>query len=1103
MVAPHHSTQRLSQEEWALLEQVVERFEAAWRDGQPPVIEKFLEDSGVEPESLVSELVHTDLECRLKAGEAARVETYFARFPELSADRAKALGLIAAEFRLRRRREPDLESEEFFQRFPQYREDLTLRLPTAPRKEDHSTPVPPRCPHCLQPATLEKWAVGKEVTCASCGQSFRLGEEPSSDRPARELFRLHQFELLTAVGQGAFGTVYRAYDTALDRIVAVKVPRGERLTPAESERFVREARSVAQLSHPGIVPVHEVGRADSRPYLVSAFIRGQTLAEALTGRSLGFRAAADVAAQVAEALDHAHRQGVVHRDLKPSNIMLGQIERSARERTGAAADGEDPAGARAIVMDFGLARRDEGEITVTQDGQILGTPAYMSPEQARGESHHVDGRGDLYSLGAILYEMLTGELPFRGVARMVLQQILTEEPRPPRRLNDKIPRDLETITLKCLAKEPGRRYASAGELAADLRRYLAGEPILARPVGRFERTWRWARRNPKVASLSGLVVGLLLTVVVGSVVAAVLLDRRREAAVQAGLEATAAQRRAEENANLARQRLDLTFEALDTLVVKAQEKLQDQPGMHRLMEDLLRAALAGLEKVADADPSRGDQMGITARLRLGEVAMTLARTADARKQYEQAVALARGAVAGNPTDRLARRNLMLALGKLGFVHLVTGGAPEAQKLQREAMDLAKELAEAAPADLMAKRDLVLAYNTFGDTELRLGAIANAQANFAQALQVAQAMETLDPHGQLPRVQLAFIHQKMGDASIMQGKAEEALEHYGVTLDLRQTVASAAPESSTAQQNLASIYRRIGDANKTLGQPAEAQGAFRHALSLLESLTKADPANARFRDDITLIYDRLGGIDSLLGNYSTALEFYRKSLALRQAVTATDPGNVSSQMSLAAAYGNLGHLAMQTRDFDSAARNFEQGVAILQRLTKDGKIKSQVQAPAWLRQMEDQLKSARLAPRAVEDADFALAHPEKLATELMYLRATVLARRGQFADAAATAERLHQFAPRRAETLYDVARCYAVCITNLTREKERLTAEEAAQKEDYTARAVEALGEAVRLGFRSTVHILTDPDLKSIRQEEGVRKLVAKLQEKTTTKKPKP
>jgi WD40 repeat protein len=300
------------------------------------------------------------------------------------------------------------------------------------------------------------------------------------------------YEILGELGRGGMGVVYRARQVRANRVVALKmILAGGHAGEHELARFRTEAEAVARLQHPHIVQIHEVGEAEGRPFFSLEYCPGGSLAAKLQGTPLPPREAARLVEALARAMDAAHQKGIIHRDLKPANVLLAE-------------DGTPK------ITDFGLAKKLEDAAGQTGSGDVLGTPSYMAPEQAGGRAREVGPLADVYALGAILYECLTGRPPFKAATALdTLLQVLSEEPVPVRRLQPKVPVDLETIALKCLQKEPARRYGSARALAEDLGRFQAGEPIAARPVGRLERTWRWCRRNPAVAgSLAAVAVAL-------------------------------------------------------------------------------------------------------------------------------------------------------------------------------------------------------------------------------------------------------------------------------------------------------------------------------------------------------------------------------------------------------------------------------------------------------------------------------------------------------------------------------------------------------------------------------------------------------------------
>ncbi|MHC4178895.1 MAG: serine/threonine-protein kinase, partial [Planctomycetota bacterium] len=524
----------------AIDESLRSRFEAAWRDGRPEPIERFLPDENdarylLALEELIRielDLAWTSWSTRLRDGSAephhqtlvrpSQLEEYLERFPKLNRPEI-VLRLVGQERSVRNAHGEDVSVDEYRLRFPALEiADQPPRseppMPGEPGQDTQRTEALPTGQMGDQPPQSEPPMAGEpgqdtqRTEALPTGQvgdqpprselpmlsepgpdtqqaASATGESPGGAPSVSSLEEFGNYESLEEIGRGGMGVVYRARQRSANRTVALKVIRRDRLEalPRDThtsalERFRQEAQAAARLEHENIVTVYEVGEVDRQPFFSMRYVDGQSLSQILREGPMGNRQAAGYLEPVARALHEAHSLGILHRDLKPQNILV------------------DKKTDRALVADFGLAKLTEGQEELTREGEVMGTPPYMSPEQAK-DSARVTAQTDVYALGATLYHVLTGRPPFQAANPLeTLRQVIDEEAAPPRQLNPSIDRDLETVCLKCLEKEPTRRYDSAHALADDLRRYLNGEPILARPIGVFGRVVRWRRRKPALAT---------------------------------------------------------------------------------------------------------------------------------------------------------------------------------------------------------------------------------------------------------------------------------------------------------------------------------------------------------------------------------------------------------------------------------------------------------------------------------------------------------------------------------------------------------------------------------------------------------------------------
>jgi serine/threonine-protein kinase len=839
-------------------------------------------------------------------------------------------------------------------------------------------------------------------------------------RASPELIEVPGYKIVGELGRGGMGVVYKARQVGLKRLVALKmVLAGAHAGPAQLARFYSEAEAVAGLQHPNIVQIYEVGQQSGLPFFSLEFVDGGSLADKTHRQPQPPREAAHMVETLARAMHYAHERGIIHRDLKPANVLL--------TATGIPK-----------ITDFGLAKRLEGDSSQTKSGTLLGTPSYMAPEQARGEIHNVGPLADIYALGVILYELVTGRPPFQAATPMdTLMRVTHEEPLPPSRLQPNVPRDLETICLKCLQKDANKRYDTAEQLAEDLRRFLSGEPILARPISGPERLWRWCKRNPKLAIAAAAIFLLLSVVSVGSTWAALTIREQKN-------QADIARARAEQNETIANEQADLALETLSMLVGKVQARLHREPGLQTLRLDLLETAMDGLKRLADktsTEAGKQRNMG-DAYLKMGILSMELGKSEAALDYFQRCRDILKAALDADPGNDRWKTRLAEAYKNLGECSLqVDRDMRKALAFYEDNLKLRKEIA-ATPEEerqkenanlkpenwllpFITKLNLSEAYTRVGVTHYYMGDSARAEAPILQSLAVRDGLVT----------------------EALAGEATWSLCAPPTAFSSLLSVVASMPWqvtwASEHRQNLARNYHLIGEICLRLQDLDKSRRYYAKCAAIREAALKESPDDFRLRADLAEFCAYYGTVYLLLGDPREALPLYDRSIQLHREVVAKDKF-VQFRRNLAIALFNRGLAMVRTKDSAGADKYFRECLEIRRELAN------------------------------IDPAN----HTKRM--DLML----VLPHCGKQEEASHLAEQLQTGREKDRELLFNMGRCYTQCAVAVGSDSNL--------RRQYEQKALGALQAAVDQGYTDVMMLEKEPELDPVRGRPEFKSLLARV-----------
>ncbi len=677
-------------------------------------------------------------------------------------------------------------------------------------------------------------AIGDQETLPSKSPYATPTEQAAPEAKLLELDSLGRFTNLRLLGRGGFGVVFQATDPKLGRDVALKIPRWDtRLTENVHRRFEREALAAGKLDHPNIVKVHEVGTERGLDFIVSEFVDGENLEAYLArGNQFGICESAQIAAQMADAIEHAHQRGVLHRDLKPANVLLESPSESTTD-------------IRVCLADFGLAWVAD-QHGLTRSGTLVGTPEFMSPEQAAGTPDKIDERSDVYGLGALLYYLLTGRTPLAGAGILdKLQAIRETSPTPPSQFNTAVPRDLDAICLKCLEKIPAARYSTARELQADLNRFLNGQAIVARPAGKLTRLFRWSRQHPVAASLTGLAMFATTTAII-------VFSLLWQSSEQHRKLAETNRDRALEKSRQLTQAIDRLF---SSLALNPEIRKSSADGLRRT---LLEEATAFRKEFFSETPDDPDLRSEYARS-IGQLAKVYAQLGD----YRESVALFRQAIDISTDSGLKANPLQVTDWWLDIaesqVHL--GQFSDAEKSFGNADRINDSIGPEQAEDIdrwqwqHTRITLARARKLLQEDEhLAAEKLAHEVLDQLRAIKPRSAQNA--SQYSVPRLAVvshrAIARYLVAQTSRLKGEFQQAIQYYRLAINDYETTRSATIDSDGLQYDLARCWLGIGLAYAEQNLADEAAEPYQRALQLADEMARKHPKIEIYRSLVAQI-----------------------------------------------------------------------------------------------------------------------------------------------------------------------------------------------------------------------------------------------------------